>query len=277
MLKIGCHLSVSKGFYAMGKEAVSIDANTIQFFTRNPRGGSAKPIDEEDVKKFQELARKHGINNLLAHAPYTLNACAATENIRTFAKNTMEDDLKRMEYFPESMYNFHPGSHVGQGVEQGTDYIVQMLNEIIKPEQTTRVLLETMAGKGSEIGRNFQEIKNIMDRIIVKEHIGVCLDTCHIFDGGYDIVNRLDEVIEEFDKIIGLENLYAIHLNDSMNICGSHKDRHAKIGEGNIGLEAITRIINHPKLRNLPFFLETPNELEGYAKEIKLLREKYKE
>ena len=277
MLKIGCHLSVSKGFYAMGKEAVSIDANTIQFFTRNPRGGSAKPIDEEDVKKFQELARKHGINNLLAHAPYTLNACAATENIRTFAKNTMEDDLKRMEYFPESMYNFHPGSHVGQGVEQGTDYIVQMLNEIIKPEQTTRVLLETMAGKGSEIGRNFQEIKNIMDRVIVKEHIGVCLDTCHIFDGGYDIVNRLDEVIEEFDKIIGLENLYAIHLNDSMNICGSHKDRHAKIGEGNIGLEAITRIINHHKLRNLPFFLETPNELEGYAKEIKLLREKYKE
>ena len=277
MLKIGCHLSVSKGFYAMGKEAVSIDANTIQFFTRNPRGGSAKPIDEEDVKKFQELAKEHGINNLLAHAPYTLNACAATENIRTFAKNTMEDDLKRMEYFPESMYNFHPGSHVGQGVEQGTDYIVQMLNEIIKPEQTTRVLLETMAGKGSEIGRNFQEIKNIMDRVIVKEHVGVCLDTCHIFDGGYDIVNRLDEVIEEFDKIIGLENLYAIHLNDSMNICGSHKDRHAKIGEGNIGLEAITRIINHPKLRNLPFFLETPNELEGYAKEIKLLREKYKE
>lgn len=277
MLKIGCHLSVSKGFYAMGKEAVSIDANTIQFFTRNPRGGSAKPIDEEDVKKFQELAKEHGINNLLAHAPYTLNACAATENIRTFAKNTMEDDLKRMEYFPESMYNFHPGSHVGQGVEQGTDYIVQMLNEIIKPEQTTRVLLETMAGKGSEIGRNFQEIKNIMDRVIVKEHIGVCLDTCHIFDGGYDIVNRLDEVIEEFDKIIGLENLYAIHLNDSMNVCGSHKDRHAKIGEGNIGLEAITRIINHPKLRNLPFFLETPNELDGYAKEIKLLREKYKE
>lgn len=277
MLKIGCHLSVSKGFYAMGKEAVSIDANTIQFFTRNPRGGSAKPIDEEDVKKFQELAKEHGINNLLAHAPYTLNACAATENIRTFAKNTMEDDLKRMEYFPESMYNFHPGSHVGQGVEQGTDYIVQMLNEIIKPEQTTRVLLETMAGKGSEIGRNFQEIKNIMDRVIVKEHIGVCLDTCHIFDGGYDIVNSLDEVIEEFDKIIGLENLYAIHLNDSMNVCGSHKDRHAKIGEGNIGLEAITRIINHPKLRNLPFFLETPNELDGYAKEIKLLREKYKE
>lgn len=275
MLKIGCHLSVSKGFYAMGKEAVSIDANTIQFFTRNPRGGSAKPIDEEDVEKFKELAKEHGINNLLAHAPYTLNACAATENIRTFAKNTMEDDLNRMEYFPGSMYNFHPGSHVGQGVEQGTDYIVEMLNEIIKPEQTTKVLLETMAGKGSEIGRNFQEIKNIMDRVIIKEHIGVCLDTCHIFDGGYDIVNRLDEVINEFDKIIGLENLYAIHLNDSMNTLGSHKDRHAKIGEGNIGLEALTRVINHPKLRNLPFFLETPNELEGYAKEIKLLRSRY--
>lgn len=275
MLKIGCHLSVSKGFYAMGKEAVSIDANTIQFFTRNPRGGSAKPIDEEDVEKFKELAKEHGINNLLAHAPYTLNACAATENIRTFAKNTMEDDLKRMEYFPGSMYNFHPGSHVGQGVEQGTDYIVEMLNEIIKPEQTTRVLLETMAGKGSEIGRNFQEIKNIMDRVIIKEHIGVCLDTCHIFDGGYDIVNRLDEVINEFDKIIGLENLYAIHLNDSMNTLGSHKDRHAKIGEGNIGLEALTKVINHPKLRDLPFFLETPNELEGYAKEIKLLRSRY--
>lgn len=275
MLKIGCHLSISKGFYEMGKEAVSINANTIQFFTRNPRGGAAKPIDEEDVRKFKELAKEHGINNLLAHAPYTLNACAATDNIRTFAKNTMEDDLKRMEYFPGSLYNFHPGSHVGQGVEQGTEYIVEMLNEIIKPEQTTIVLLETMAGKGSEIGRNFQEIRNIMDKVKLKDHIGVCLDTCHIFDGGYDIVNRLDEVIEEFDKIIGLNNLYAIHLNDSMNTLGSHKDRHAKIGEGNIGLEAITKIINHPKLRSLPFFLETPNELEGYGKEIKLLREKY--
>jgi len=202
MLKIGCHLSVSKGFYAMGKEAVSIDANTIQFFTRNPRGGSAKPIDEEDVKKFQELARKHGINNLLAHAPYTLNACAATENIRTFAKNTMEDDLKRMEYFPESMYNFHPGSHVGQGVEQGTDYIVQMLNEIIKPEQTTRVLLETMAGKGSEIGRSFEELEQIIDGVKLKDKMGVCLDTCHVHDAGYDIVNNLDGVLEEIDKLL---------------------------------------------------------------------------
>lgn len=277
MLKIGCHLSVSKGFYEMGKDAVSIKANTIQFFTRNPRGGAAKPIDEDDVKKFKELAKEQGIENLLAHAPYTLNACAATENIRTFAKNTMEDDLKRMEYFPGSYYNFHPGSHVGQGVEKGIDYIVEMLNEIIKPNQTTKVLLETMAGKGTEIGRSFEELKKIMDRIELKEHIGVCLDTCHIFDGGYDIVNKLDEVINEFDQIIGLKNLYAIHLNDSMNTLGSHKDRHAKIGEGNIGIEAITRIINHPKLRNLPFFLETPNELEGYGKEIEILRARYVE
>lgn len=277
MLKIGCHLSVSKGFYEMGKDAVSIKANTIQFFTRNPRGGAAKPIDEDDVKKFKELAQEQGIGNLLAHAPYTLNACAATENIRTFAKNTMEDDLKRMEYFPGSYYNFHPGSHVGQGVEKGIDYIVEMLNEIIKPNQTTKVLLETMAGKGTEIGRSFEELKKIMDRIELKEHIGVCLDTCHIFDGGYDIVNKLDEVINEFDQIIGLKNLYAIHLNDSMNTLGSHKDRHAKIGEGNIGIEAITRIINHPKLRNLPFFLETPNELEGYGKEIEILRTRYVE
>lgn len=275
MIKIGCHLSVSKGFYAMGKDAVKINANTIQFFTRNPRGGAAKPIDEEDVNKFKQLAKENGIENLLAHAPYTLNACAKTENIREFAKNTMEDDLKRMEYFPGSLYNFHPGSHVGQGVEEGIEYISEMLNEIIKPEQTVKVLLETMAGKGTEIGRNFEEIKQIMDKVKLKEHIGVCLDTCHIFDGGYDIVNNLDNVLEEFDKIIGLENLYAMHLNDSMNTLGSHKDRHAKIGEGNIGLEAITKIINHPKLRNLPFFLETPNELEGYAKEIQLLRENY--
>lgn len=258
-------------------QAASIDANTIQFFTRNPRGGAAKPINEEDVKKFKELAKEKGINNLLAHAPYTLNACAAREEIREFAKNTMEDDLKRMEYFPGSLYNFHPGSHVGQGVDTGIKYITEMLNEILKPEQTTTVLLETMAGKGTEIGRTFEEIKRIIDGVELKNHIGVCLDTCHIFDGGYDIVNNLDGVIEEFDKIIGLEKLYAIHLNDSMNTLGSHKDRHAKIGEGNIGLEAITRIINHPKLRNLPFFLETPNELEGYGREIKLLRENYKE
>ena len=260
MYYIGNHLPVSKGYAVMGEMALKLGGNTFAFFTRNPRGGSAKPIDEEDVKKFQELARKHGINNLLAHAPYTLNACAATENIRTFAKNTMEDDLKRMEYFPGNMYNFHPGSHVGQGVEVGTEYIIEMLNEIIKPEQTTKVLLETMAGKGSEIGKDFEEIKNIMNKIKLKDHIGVCLDTCHIFDGGYDIVNELDKVVEEFDKIIGLDKLYAIHLNDSMNECNSHKDRHAKIGEGNIGLDALVKVINHPKLKHLPFFLETPND-----------------
>lgn len=275
MLKIGCHLSISKVFYEMGKEAVSINANTIQFFTRNPRGGAAKEIDEEDVKKFKELAKQNKIENLLAHAPYTLNAAAAKPELRKFAKETMIDDLKRMEYFPGNMYNFHPGSHVGQGVEVGTEYIIEMLNEIIKPEQTTKVLLETMAGKGSEIGKDFEEIKNIMNKIKLKDHIGVCLDTCHIFDGGYDIVNELDKVVEEFDKIIGLDKLYAIHLNDSMNECNSHKDRHAKIGEGNIGLDALVKVINHPKLKHLPFFLETPNDLEGYGKEIKILRENY--
>ncbi len=276
MLKIGCHLSISKGFYEMGKEAVSINANTIQFFTRNPRGGAAKEIDEEDVQKFKELAKENKIENLLAHAPYTLNAAAAKPELRNFAKETMIDDLKKMEYFPGNMYNFHPGSHVGQGVEVGTEYIIEMLNDIIKPEQTTKVLLETMAGKGSEIGKDFEEIKNIMNKIKLKDHIGVCLDTCHIFDGGYDIVNKLDEVIEEFDQIIGLDKLYAIHLNDSMNECNSHKDRHAKIGEGNIGLEALVKVINHPKLKDLPFFLETPNDLEGYGKEIKILRDNYK-
>ena len=275
MLEIGCHLPISKGFYEMGKQAVSIKASTIQFFTRNPRGGSAKPIEETDVDKFKKLAQENGINKLLAQAPYTLNACSAKEEVREFAKNTMEDDLKRMEYFPGSLYNFHPGSHVGQGTEIGIKYIIDMLNEILKPEQTTTVLLETMAGKGTEIGRSFEELKQIIDGVKLKEHIGVCLDTCHIFDGGYDIVNNLDGVIEEFDKIIGLEKLYAIHLNDSKNPLGSHKDRHEKIGEGNIGLEAITRIINHPKLKHLPFFLETPNELEGYGREIKILRERY--
>mgnify|MGYP004458712971 CR=1 FL=1 len=277
MLNIGCHLSTTKGFYNMGKEALSIGANTFQFFTRNPRGGKAKDIDESDVNKLIKLMEENNFSKILAHAPYTLNACAAREEIREFAKNTMEDDLKRMEYFPGSLYNFHPGSHVGQGVDTGIKYITEMLNAILKPEQTTTVLLETMAGKGTEVGRTFEEIKRIIDGVELKNHIGVCLDTCHIFDGGYDIVNNLDGVIEEFDKIIGLEKLYAIHLNDSMNTLGSHKDRHAKIGEGNIGLEAIIRIINHPKLRNLPFFLETPNELEGYGREIKLLRENYKE
>ena len=277
MLKIGCHLPISKGFFEMGKQAASIDANTIQFFTRNPRGGAAKPINEEDVKKFKEVAKEKGINNLLAHAPYTLNACAAREEIREFAKNTMEDDLKRMEYFPGSLYNFHPGSHVGQGVDTGIKYITEMLNEILKPEQTTTVLLETMAGKGTEVGRTFEEIAEIISRVELNEKMGVCLDTCHVYDAGYDIVNDLDGVLEEFDRIIGLDRLHAIHLNDSKNPFKSHKDRHEKIGEGEIGFEAIKRIINHPKLRNIPFFLETPNELDGYAKEIEMLKAAYEE
>ena len=277
MLKIGCHLSVSKGFFEMGKQAVQINANTIQFFTRNPRGGAAKQIDEEDVEKFLKLAEENKIETLLAHAPYTLNACAADESIREFARDVMKDDLKRMEYFKGSLYNFHPGSHVKQGVDVGIEYIVEMLNEILKEEQSTTVLLETMAGKGTEIGRTFEEIKTIIDKVKLNSHLGVCLDTCHIFDGGYDIVNNLDGVIDEFDKIIGLDRLKAIHLNDSLNTLDSHKDRHAKIGEGNIGVESIERIINNPRLKNLPFFLETPNDLEGYAKEIKLLRDLYKE
>ena len=276
MLTIGCHLSSSKGYEAMGKEAVKIDANTFQFFTRNPRGGKAKEIDPKDVDKFLDLSKEKGIQRILAHAPYTLNASAADVRLREFAKNTMEDDLRRMEYTPESCYNFHPGSHVGQGVEAGITFISDMLNEILKPTQHTTVLLETMAGKGSEIGRCFEELKEILDRISLKEHMGVCLDTCHIWDGGYDIVNHLDEVITEFDKVIGLEKLKAIHLNDSMNTLGAHKDRHAKIGEGEIGLDAIVRVINHPALCNLPFYLETPNELDGYQREIALLREHYK-
>ena len=277
MLKIGCHLSVSIGFYEMGKVAVKFDANVIQFFTRNPRGGAAKVIDEEDVKKFKDIIKEHKIEVLLAHAPYTLNACAADESLRKFARDTMADDFLRMEYFPNSYYNFHPGSHVKQGADIGIEYIAEMLNNILKKEQTTTVLLETMAGKGSEIGRNFEEIKQIIDKVELENHLGVCLDTCHIFDAGYDIVNKLDEVLDEFDRVIGIERLKAIHLNDSLNVLGSHKDRHAKIGEGNIGLDAIVSIINHPKLKNLPFFLETPNELDGYAKEIKLLRKLYKE
>ena len=275
MFTIGCHLSSSKGFLAMGKQAAAIGANTFQFFTRNPRGGAAKAIDEEDVKSFLEFSKENGINVILAHAPYTLNACAADEKLRNFAKNTMADDLKRMEYVPGNYYNFHPGSHVKQGVDVGIKYIVSMLNEILTPGQTTTVLLETMAGKGSEIGRSFEELKTILDGVELKEKMGVCLDTCHVFDGGYDISENLDGVLLDFDKIIGLENLKAIHLNDSMYGLESHKDRHAKIGEGKIGLENIAKIINHPLLRDLPFYLETPNDIDGYANEVKLLKELY--
>ncbi|MBT9776533.1 deoxyribonuclease IV [Clostridium sp. MCC353] len=276
MLKIGCHLSSSKGYLAMGKEAVKIGANTFQFFTRNPRGGNAKAIDEQDVRDFLEFTKDHGISQILAHAPYTLNGCSADPGLREFAANTMADDMIRMEYTPGNCYNFHPGSHVKQGVEAGVDYIAAMLNQILKPEQNTTVLLETMSGKGSEVGRCFEELRQILDRVELESHMGVCLDTCHVWDGGYDIVNHLDEVLTEFDRIIGLKRLKAIHINDSQNPLGAHKDRHAKIGEGHIGLEALVRVINHPELKGLPFYLETPNDLDGYAREIKMLRDAYK-
>lgn len=274
MFTIGCHLSASKGYLAMAKQAVSIGANTFQFFTRNPRGGKAKEINEDDVKAFLEYSKEHGINRILAHAPYTLNACSADSGIREFAKNTMADDLKRMEYTPGNYYNFHPGSHVGQGVEVGIDFIAEMLNEILTKEQTTTVLLETMSGKGSEVGRNFEELKAIIDKVKLKDKLGVCLDTCHIWDGGYDVVNNFDGVLDEFDKIIGLEKLKAIHLNDSKNDLSSHKDRHEKIGEGKIGLDAISKIINNDRIKNLPFYLETPNEIDGYEREIELLKKR---
>lgn len=276
MFKIGCHLSASKGYANMAKEAHKIGANTFQFFTRNPRGGNAKPIDETDIAKFKELAQEYGIDVILAHAPYTLNCCSNKADIREFAIRTMKDDLARMEYTPNNLYNFHPGSHVGQGVEVGIQYIIEALNEVLEENQTTTVLLETMAGKGSEIGSQFEEIRKIIDGVKLKQKLGVCLDTCHVSDGGYDIVHNLEGVLEEFDKIIGLERLKAIHLNDSMNPMGAHKDRHQKIGEGTLGLETFERIINHLALRELPFFLETPNELDGYAKEIACLKEMYK-
>lgn len=274
MFTIGCHLSASKGYLNMAKEAISIGANTFQFFTRNPRGGQAKPIDESDIKAFLEYSKENGINVILAHAPYTLNACSADASIREFAKNTMADDLKRMEYTPGNYYNFHPGSHVQQGVEIGTNYIVEMLNQVLTKEQTTTVLLETMAGKGSEIGRTFEEIKAIIDKVDLNEKLGVCLDTCHIWEGGYDIVTDFDSVLDEFDEIIGLDKLKAIHLNDSKNDKSAHKDRHEKIGEGKIGLDAITKIINNERVKDLPFYLETPNELDGYKREIEILRNK---
>lgn len=275
MLNIGCHLSTTKGFKNMGKEALSIGANTFQFFTRNPRGGKAKDIDEKDIAGLLEIMKENNFATILAHAPYTLNGCSADENTRKFATEMMADDLVRMEYLPHNLYNFHPGSHVKQGVEVGIDYIVEMLNTVLKPEQTTTVLLETMAGKGTEIGRSFDEIAQIIERVELKDHLGVCLDTCHVYDAGYDIVNDLDNVLEEFDRIIGLDRLKAIHLNDSKNPFNSHKDRHEKIGEGSLGLDGISKIINHPKLRHLPFFLETPNELDGYKNEIELLRKQY--
>lgn len=276
MLNIGCHLSSSKGFYHMGEESLSIDANTFQFFTRNPRGGSAKDIDPQDAQKLNELMKEKRFAKILAHAPYTLNACAKVESIREFAHNTMLDDLKRMEFVPGNMYNFHPGSHVEQGIETGIKLISDQLNAILWEDMHTTVLLETMAGKGSEVGSRFEELREIIDRVELKDKMGVCLDTCHVYDAGYDIVGDLDGVLTQFDKIIGLDRLKAIHINDSKNPFMSHKDRHEKIGEGSIGTEAFERIINHSELRNLPFFLETPNDLEGYAAEIKLLKSLYK-
>ncbi|MBO5856874.1 MAG: deoxyribonuclease IV [Clostridia bacterium] len=276
MFKIGCHLSSSGGYLAMGKEAKRIGANAFQFFTRNPRGGAAKPLDLDDIKAFNEYRKENEILSLLAHAPYTMNACAKDEGLREFAKNTMLDDIYRLDNIEGAMYNFHPGSHVSQGADVGIDYISSMLNEVITKDQKTIILLETMSGKGSEVGRNFEEIKAIIDKVELNEKIGVCLDTCHIYDGGYDVVNDLDGVLNEFDRVIGLDRLKAIHLNDTKNPFESHKDRHEKIGEGYLGLEAITRIINHEKLRKLPFFLETPNDIDGYEKEIALLKTLYK-
>lgn len=273
MFTIGCHLSASKGFLAMGKTAVSIGANTFQFFTRNPRGGTAKALDQSDIDAFLEYSREHGIGIILAHAPYTLNACSKDEKIREFAKNTMADDLRRMEAVPGNLYNFHPGSHVGQGIETGIEQISAQLNELLTPELTTTVLLETMAGKGSEVGSRFEEIKAIIDRVDLKDKLGVCLDTCHVHDAGYDVVNDLDGVLSAFDRVIGIDRLRAVHINDSKNPFESHKDRHEVIGGGSIGTEAFARIINHPQLCGLPFYLETPNELEGYAKEIAMLKD----
>ncbi len=277
MFYIGSHISSSKGYEAMGKQALKLGANTFAFFTRNPRGGKAKEIIKEDVDRFLQLAKEHSFGKLVAHAPYTMNICAAKEDIRKFAREMFADDLARMEYTPGNYYNFHPGSHVGQGSSQGIAIIGEVLNGVLKEDMTTTVLLETMAGKGTEVGRNFEELRAILDLVDLKEKMGVCLDTCHIWDGGYDVVNNLDGVLKEFDDVIGLSKLKAVHLNDSMNPLGSHKDRHEKIGEGNIGLKAMGQIINHPKLQGLPFILETPNDDAGWAKEIAMLREMHKE
>ena len=274
---IGSHISASKGFEAMGKQALKLGANTFAFFTRNPRGGKAKEIDPTDVDKLLALMEEHHFGKLVAHAPYTMNLCAAKENVRNFSMEMFQDDLKRMDYLPGNYYNFHPGSHVGQGAEQGIEMIAEALNGALFEELTTTVLLVTMAGKGSEVGRSFEELRRIIDLVDLDDKLGVCLDTCHIWDGGYDVVDHLDDVLNEFDQVIGLDRLKAIHLNDSMNPLGAHKDRHEKIGQGHLGLEAITRIINHPALKELPFILETPNDDEGYTNEIAMLRKLRKE
>ena len=275
MLQIGCHLSASKGYLHMGREAVSIGAGTFQFFTRNPRGGSAKAVDEKDVAAYHAFAAENGIRVILAHAPYTLNGCSADPAIRDFATRTMKDDLRRMEYLPGNLYNFHPGSHVGQGVDAGIEMIAAMLNAILWEDMRTTVLLETMAGKGSEVGGSFEELRAILDRVALSDHMGVCLDTCHVHDAGYDIAGDLDGVLTRFDKAVGLDRIRAVHINDSKNPLGARKDRHEKIGQGAIGTEAILRVMTHPALRDKPFYLETPNELEGYAREIAMLKEQW--
>ena len=275
MLYIGNHTSSSKGYLAMGKQTLANGGNTFAFFTRNPRSGRAKDINLQDVQEFLQLAQENHFGKIVAHAPYTMNCAGAKENLRDFARETMADDLKRLELTPGNYYNFHPGNHVGQGAETGIARIAEILNEVLTEEQSTTVLLETMSGKGSEIGRNFDELRQIIDRVERKDKLGVCLDTCHVWDGGYDIVNNLDGVFTEFDSVIGLDRLKAIHLNDSMNGLGSHKDRHAKIGEGEIGLEALVRVIRHPATKGIPFILETPNDDEGWTREIALLRKEY--
>lgn len=275
MLYIGNHTTSSKGYTAMAKQMIANGGNTFAFFTRNPRGGRAKAINEKDIQQFLALAKEHHFGKIVAHAPYTMNACAAREELRDFARETFRDDLRRMEYTPRNYYNFHPGSHVGQGAETGIRKIAEILNDVLTDDQSTTVLLETMSGKGSEMGRNFQEIRSILDLVDKKEKMGVCLDTCHVWDGGYDIVHDLDGVLDEFDQIIGLSKLKAVHLNDSLNDLGSHKDRHARIGEGRIGLEALVNVVRHPALKGIPFILETPNDDEGWTKEIFLLRDAY--
>ena len=272
MLHIGCHLSSSKGFLAMGRQAWKLGADTFQFFTRNPRGSKAKELDSADAAALMALLAERNFAPVIAHAPYTLNLCSAEEKNRTFAQEIMADDLRRMEYLPGQLYNFHPGSHVGQGTKTGIAYIADALNAILTPEQSTTVLLETMSGKGSEVGGRFEELREILDRVELSDRMGVCLDTCHVSDAGYALAEDLDGVLMEFDRVIGLNRLKAIHLNDSLNPCGAHKDRHARIGEGCIGLEALRRVVNHPALKDLPFCLETPNELPGYAAEIALMR-----
>lgn len=277
MLYIGNHTTSSKGYAQMARQMIANGGNTFAFFTRNPRGGKAKAIDPKDVENYRTLAMENHFGRIVAHAPYTMNACAAKEDLRVFARETMADDLMRMEMTPGNYYNFHPGSHVGQGAEEGIRKIAEILNEVLTEEQTTTVLLETMAGKGSEVGKTFEEIRGIMDLVEKKHKLGVCLDTCHVWDGGYDIVNDLDGVLEAFDSVIGLSNLKAVHLNDSLNGLGSHKDRHAKIGEGMIGMEALVKVIRHPALEGIPFILETPNDDDGWTKEIAALRKAYKE